>query len=211
MVVLWCPGDPGGCLGCGVTGLRALGWSLSLQSEGSDQRAAGAEKYFLIIRQAACKEMLGGSSARQEHKPQVCSVSGQEDHRGNPPPCSALLCLCRIRRFCSEWDTCGAQGLWRAGPAVQAVLGCPHERAAPSTAPSLPAQPACPGFRVVPPTRAMGRTEIQLVLLIGGVTGLARVRPSAAALGNFCFRTKPLCWLGELEPRQGGSLKDFCP
>ena len=78
---------------------------------------------------------------------------------------------------------------------------------------SIPASPAlpCPGFGVVPRARAVGRTEIQLVLLMGGVTGPAGVGPSAAALGNFCFRTKPLCWLGELEPRQGGSLKDFCP
>lgn len=59
--------------------------------------------------------------------------------------------------------------------------------------------------------RAVGRTEIHLVLLIGGVTGPAGVRPPAAALGNFCFRTKPLCWLRELESRQRASLKDFYP
>lgn len=49
------------------------------------------------------------------------------------------------------------------------------------------------------------------MLLIGGVTGPAGVRPPAAALGNFCFRTKPLCWLRELESRQRASLKDFYP
>lgn len=52
-------------------GAQQAGCSLSLQSEGKDQRAAGAEAYFLIIRRAACKGMLGGSFARQEHEPQV--------------------------------------------------------------------------------------------------------------------------------------------
>lgn len=59
--------------------------------------------------------------------------------------------------------------------------GCPCQGAAPSTA--LSPQP-CPEFRAVPLARAV----------IPGVTGLTRVEPSAV-LGNFCFRTKPLCYL----------------
>lgn len=39
-----------GCLVCGVMGLRIPGWPFPvLQSRRSNQRAAGAEKYFLII------------------------------------------------------------------------------------------------------------------------------------------------------------------
>lgn len=99
-------------------------------------------------------------------------------------------------------------------PSLGAVGSWPCHRGSPGGVLAkglLPAQtqPAQPRLGDVPGARAVGRAEIQLVLLISGVAGLAGVRPSAAALGNFCFRTKPFCWLRELEPCQGGLLKDF--
>lgn len=60
-----------------------------------------------------------------------------------PGGLAPLLCSFRMRRFHSEGGTCGGACPELALPRRQ-CRGCPRRRAAPSTVPSLPAQP----FRV---------------------------------------------------------------
>lgn len=157
--------------------------------------------------------MLGGSSARQEHKPGSVLLSLPEkitramrrlqEHCLEASPSSFLRSPLLLQDEevlfgVGHLPGSGAVGSWHCHRG--SAGGVPAKGLLPWLQPSA----ALPGFGVVPPARAVGRTEIQLVLLIRGVTGPARVGLSAAVLGNFWFRTKPLCWLGELEPCQGG-------